>query len=294
MQTAAISDQKWENDHLLVVAATHGHVNEVRALLDVANPAVDNYLPLLRAVSHGHTECVKLLIPVSNITDNLEAALAAGARGVRDTTDCLKLLLQHKTSTTDVHDALVICGDNNNCAGLELLLPHSTTKNNNSALYAAVYNHSVQAFELLLPVSNPQEDNNGRILQVAANLPLPFFKQLIDCIPHPDYNTINNLLLYCVNSGDKDKVQALLPHVNVMYRDGRALRTALQYDDHAMAELLYEDSDLTLVLDLLRKDPKTKEFQIQRLIELEQAQRQKALLKQVVSGVATPHKTRKM
>jgi len=89
-------------------------------------------------------------------------------------------------------------------------------------------------------------------------------------------------------------VQALLPHVNVMYRDGRALRTALQYDDHAMAELLYDGSDLTLVLDLLRKDPKTKEFQIQRLIELEQAQRQKALLKQVVSGVATPHKTRKM
>lgn len=288
----SISDKQWENNDSLVRAATCGDVEQVRAWLEIANPATDGYLPFFRAIRKGSTECVKLLLPVSNITHNLQKALEAAADGQQP--ECLEFLLNYKQSDTDVHDALVISADNNNCACLKLLLSYSTTAHNTSALYAAAYNRSFEAFELLLPVSDPQAEVNRPILQIASHLPAPLFQQLIDRLPHPDYITVNNAFLQCVNAGDKDKVRALLPKVDVMYHDGRALRTALQYDDHAMAELLYDGSDLTLVLDLLRKDPKTKEFQIQRLIELEQAQRQKALFTEIVDGVCTTHKSRKM
>ena len=291
MNTIQISDKQWENNHCLLVAATEGNVEHVRLWLDVADPTADDYLPLFRAISYGHTECLKALIPVSDIANNLEKALAAAVRVQRP--ECLELLLEYKTPTTDVHEALVVSANKNSCACLELLLPHSNTKNNTSALYTAIYNRSIQAAELLLPVSDPQTDK--RILQVAKNLPMPLFQQLIDCIPHPDYAAINDVFLRCVNSGDTKKVRAVLPKADVMYFDGLALRNALQYDDHAMAELLYEGSDLTTVLDLLRKDPKTKEFQLHRLIELEQAQRQNTLLKEAVNGVCTQqYKTRKM
>ena len=291
VNTIQVSKIQWENNDSLVAAATQGNVDLVRFWIGVANPSADDFLPFFRAISNGHTECVKLLLPVSNITDNLEKALETAARGQQP--EVLELLLDYRTPTTDIHNALMVCADNNNCACLTLLLPYSTLKNNNMALHAAAYNRSVQAFELLLPVSDPQVDG-GLILSVASSLPLPLFQQLIDCIPHPDYATIHNALLRSVNSGDKEKVQALLPKVDVMYREGRALCTALKYDDHAMAELLYEGSDLTAVLDVLRKDPDIKDFQIQRLIELEEAQRQNALLKEVVDGVCTTTKARKM
>lgn len=286
-----VSNIQWENNDALVVAATRGDLEQVRLWLKVADPAADDYLPFFRAISRGNTECVQLLLPVSNITENLEQALETAARGQQP--EILKLLLDYTTSTTDVHNALRVCAENNNCACLELLLPYSTIKNNNSALSAAAHNRSAGAFELLLPQSDPQADG-GLILSVASSLPLLLFQQLIDAIPHPDYAVINNAFLRSVNSGDKEKVRAVLPKVDVMYREGRALCTALKYDDHAMAELLYEGSDLTLVLNLLRKDPDVKDFQIQRLIELEEAQRQNALLKEVVDGVCTTTKARKM
>lgn len=288
--TIHVSNIQWENNDALVVAATRGHLEEVRLWLNVADPAADDYLPFFRAISRGNTECVQLLLPVSNITDNLEQALEAAARGQQP--ECLKLLLKHITSTTDVYNALEVSANKNNCACVELLLPYSNTKNNTSALYAATYNRSIEAVELLLPLSEPQKDQ--RILTLADNLPSPLFQRLIDGIPHPDYSAIHNVFLRCVNSGDKEKVRALLPKVDVMYREGRALRTALKYDDHSMAELLYEGSDLTLVLNLLRKDPDVKDFQIQRLVELEEAQRQNALLKEIVDGVCTTTKARKM
>lgn len=289
--TISISANSWENNNSLVVAATLGKLDDVRSWLNVADPSADDFLALFRAINNGHTECVKELIPVSNINLNLERALAMAARSQND--GCLKLLLEYKTPTTELHESLVVSAHNNDCVCLELLLVHTDAKFNNSeALFTAVYNRSFQAVELLLPLSDPQD--NTRILQIALNLPSPLFEQLIARIPHPDCTTINDLFLRCVTGGDKGKVRALLPKVDVMYHEGRALRTALQYDDHAMAELLYDGSDLTLVLNLLRQDPNTKEFQLHRLIELEEAQRQNAVLKDAVDGVSTKTKTRKM
>ena len=289
--TISISDKSWENDNSLVVAATNGDVEQVRAWLEVANPAADDYLPLFRAIRHGHMDCVKELIPVSNITHNIERAVLLAARWKEF--ECLKMLLEYTTPSTQLHEALAISAHNNDCACLELLWTHTDAKFNNSyALRAAVANRSLDAFDILLPVSDPSADE--QILQDATHLPLLRFQQLIDRIPNPDYDAVNDIFLSLIYSGDKDKVRALLPKVDVMYNEGQALRTALQYDDHAMAELLYDGSDLTLVLKLLRQDPKTKEFQLHRLIELEEALRQNAVLKDAVDGVSVTTRTRKM
>lgn len=292
METPAISDQPWENNYFLVVASTNGNVTDVQALLEVADPCADDYLALFRALGNGHVECVKALIPGSNIGKNMERALVCAAEAQQ--IECLKLLLEYNPSPTEVYEALVVCASNNSCDCLNVLLPHTdATLNRSNALYFAAANRSCEAFEILLPVSNPSMSDD-KILPISLRMPTPLFQKLMDLIPHPDYITVNNALLKSVNSGSKNLVGILLPKCDVRYRESQALRTALQHDDHAMAELLYEGSDLTLVLNLLRKDPKIKDFQIQRLIELEEAQRQNALLKEVVDGVCTTTKARKM
>lgn len=282
-----------EKNWLLSQAATEGNLEKIRiALLDGANPTADDYLPLFRAAIKGNRECLNVLIPVSDIEKNLDQALLFAAK--EGHIDCLELLLTHRTSETDIHEALLIAARKNHGGCVQLLAQYTDPKHNNSqALGDAVYFKSADAVEILLPLSDPQA-NGGDVLSVAAHLPTDLFAQLLNLIPHPNYNTINDALLRSVNLGSKDKVRLLLPKADVTYLDSQALRTALQYDDHEMAELLYEGSDLKVALELLRKDPKIKEFQLKRLIELEETQRQKALLNEVVDVVCTKTKARKM
>lgn len=280
-------------DRFLVDAASKGNVEEIQqALCHGANPKTDNYRPFFFALFNGHTNCVDVLIGVSDIEKILDPALLWAAKDGH--IDCLKLLLKHRTKHTNIHGALVNSARHNKVDCLQLLLQYTDAKINNSeALFDAVYHESTQAAEILLPLSEPQA-NGGQILSVAAYLPTDFFVKLIERIPNPDYDTVNNALVESVNLRDKEKVVILLKKSDLMYRKCEALRTALKKDYQAIAELLYDGSDLSLALKLLRQDQNVNEVQLHRLIELEQAQRQHAVLREVVDKTIGQVKLRKM
>jgi len=60
---------------LLIQAADHGDVVEVRRLIPLSNPKAHRSEALQFAVYRGHIECVKLLIPVSNPKEHNSYAL---------------------------------------------------------------------------------------------------------------------------------------------------------------------------------------------------------------------------
>lgn len=89
-----------ENTKLLIQAAGRGDVVEVRRLIPISDPKLQESAALQLAVYYGHIECVALLVPVSDCTVGGSAPLwmATGRRN----RECMELVFDH----SDLHHVL--------------------------------------------------------------------------------------------------------------------------------------------------------------------------------------------
>lgn len=271
----------------LVAAASRGDESEVRRLMVKVDPTADDCLPLNRAVNNGHLECVRALLPVSlaNTAAPRTALLGAICCAVASEQEaCLALLLEQVTPEMniqhDLHPSFRMAARKNHWGCLKLLRPYVDPKFNHSeALLEAAKGMALEAFDYLLPVSDITARDQLWFV-VANNFSDETLKHMLESVSPADLNqqTFDTMFHDSVLHGYYSQAELLLPYVDPKKNSSEALRLALEFNDHEMAELLYPHSDLRVALELLRKKGDTPERHLKRLVELETAQRLKEVL----------------
>lgn len=150
-----ISDTPSWNTVALEKAAERGHVECVKILIPVSQPAENDSFALWWAAEKGHTECVRLLIPVSDMT-RCQALKSAANYGH---TACVELL-KDVSNLNENAEALCLAAGNNHIECVRLLLTVMDAKwGNQAALFSALQKGYAPIVELLLPYSDPNAEN---------------------------------------------------------------------------------------------------------------------------------------
>lgn len=140
-------------DTALWVAAYNGNAPMVQELIPVSNPLANDMQALRMAAQANSVECVALLLPVSDPTgDKSDILWDACIYGANDVITSLIPFSKNRAR------ALCVCISQNNLEGIELLLPVSDLKDNNSRpLQIAVESKMPTLIDVLYPLSDPKK-----------------------------------------------------------------------------------------------------------------------------------------
>lgn len=144
-------------DTALWVAAYNGNAQMVQELIPVANPLANDMQALRMAVQTDCVECVRLLLPVcdpeGDKSDLLWDACLYGAN------EAIASLIPFSKNCAR---GLTVCISQHNLEGIELLLPVSDLKANDSRpLQIAVESKMLSLIDVLYPLSEPKKALKG-------------------------------------------------------------------------------------------------------------------------------------
>lgn len=153
-----------EKNKALVEAAKNGHATCVKALLSMCKNERENQRALLHAFRNDHAQCVKLLLPYYAGLEKDHMLLMTAASAGRF--DMVRILAQ-VSPQPPINDALIAAaiGGHYECA--EELLDKASSTAKSDALARAALNGYVQLVELLIPVSDPKS-NDSKALKHAV------------------------------------------------------------------------------------------------------------------------------
>lgn len=115
------ADPKADESSPLQVAAYHGHLAIVEALIPVSDPLVDGSMPLIYAATMGHADVVKALVPVSDPLIVCNQVLCAAAKTGH--LNVVQVLLPYSGEVGRAA-ALVEAAMQNQGSVIKLMMPH--------------------------------------------------------------------------------------------------------------------------------------------------------------------------
>lgn len=161
-----LSNHSFPLQNSLKWAAQGGHLDCVKLLCGVVDPAINNSQALREAAAQGHLDCVEYLIPLSKPDSSDSGALYNAAHAGH--MECVKMLLPHSDPMAGESDALFAAAREGHTEIVGLLIPLSDCKAGNSrALHRAALEGDIACVQLLLPHSDALAEDS-RALAAAA------------------------------------------------------------------------------------------------------------------------------
>lgn len=180
-----------------------GHLECVKLLCGVIDPAKNNSQALRVAASEGHIDCLEYLIPLSNPKSADSGALYDAAHAGQ--IQCVQMLLPHSDPMAGESDALFAAAREGHTDIVKLLIPLSDCKAGNSrALHRAALEGHAACVQLLLPHSDALAEDSRALAAAAKGQHWEVFNLLA---PHSDMEAARTHINYREENSWDEAVQ---------------------------------------------------------------------------------------